>query len=83
MKHRKRRVTVLFSSPLLTGCASCERLEEELYRLAEWEYAHSQAMWAMFCDLLCPEPVARKRGLLALEVMRWLAAEDRRIWGKP
>jgi hypothetical protein len=63
-------------------CLRCAALEADLYRLAEWEFCHSQPMWSFLCDMLCPEPKAAKRGRLALEVMRWLASEESRIFGK-
>jgi len=62
------------------GCKKVEALERDICDLAEWECAKSQSVWEMFCELICPEPIARKRGFLALEVMHWLAAEESRIW---
>jgi hypothetical protein len=75
------RYHAVVTGPLVTGCASCERLEADIYRLAEWEFCHSQPMWSFLCDLLCPEPKATPRCWLALEVGRWLAAEETRIFG--
>jgi hypothetical protein len=65
------RYHAVVTGPLVTGCASCERLEADIYRLAEWE-----TTWQVYPAMrdIYMEPTTFGLGV-------WLAAEEARIFG--
>ncbi len=75
-----------YAKPRLGNCPNCDRLEADIYRLAEWEVA--QLTWAAYSESYPAYTYVGTPGVYErmhdIELWgAWLAAEERRIWAKP